>query len=89
MMYPYMTLGDETEIVHSQVIEQDGVEKVYVHFERPTQDGFDAARCELPTYTWVMRDGFTDDEMELFAELVRSNAHLIYRYARSGGIRIA
>ena len=24
MMYPYMTLADETEIVHSQIIEKDG-----------------------------------------------------------------
>lgn len=24
MMYPYMTLADETEIVHSQLIEKDG-----------------------------------------------------------------
>lgn len=23
MMYPYMTLADETEIVHSQIIEKD------------------------------------------------------------------
>lgn len=27
MMYPYMTLADETEIVHSQVIEKDGIKK--------------------------------------------------------------
>ena len=25
MMYPYMTLADETEIVHSQIIEKDGI----------------------------------------------------------------
>lgn len=31
MMYPYMTLSDETEIVHSQVIEDDGKQKVIVH----------------------------------------------------------
>ena len=28
MMYPYMTLADETEIVHSQIIEENGVKKV-------------------------------------------------------------
>ena len=26
MMYPYMTLADETEIIHSQIIEKDGME---------------------------------------------------------------
>lgn len=48
MMYPYMTLADGTEIVHSQVIEENGKKKVIVNFERPTEDGFDSARCELP-----------------------------------------
>ena len=28
MMYPYMTLADETEIVHSQIVEKDGMKKV-------------------------------------------------------------
>ena len=50
MMYPYMTLADETEIVHSQVFEEDGVKKIIVHFERATEHGFDSARCELPSY---------------------------------------
>jgi len=29
MMYPYMILADETEIVHSQIIEKDGMKKNY------------------------------------------------------------
>lgn len=37
MMYPYMTLADETEIVHSQIIEENGVKKVIVNFERPVE----------------------------------------------------
>ena len=51
MMYLYQTLPDETEIVHSHLIIEDGVPKVIVHFERPTEDGFDSARCSLPEYT--------------------------------------
>ena len=39
MMYPYMTLADEAEIVHSQIIEKDGIKKVIVNFERPTENG--------------------------------------------------
>ena len=42
MMYPYMTLSDETEIVHSQIVEKNGVDTILVHFERPTDDGFDS-----------------------------------------------
>ncbi len=48
MMYPYMILADETEIVHSQIIEKDDMRKVIVNFKRPIENGFDSARCELP-----------------------------------------
>ena len=53
MMYPYITLADETEITHSHIIEENDVKKVEVHFERPTEHGFDTARCILPNYTWI------------------------------------
>ena len=89
MMYPYMTLGDETEIVHSQIIEKDGQQSVIVNFERPTEEGFDSARCILPEYRWLEKRGYSDAEMEFFEKLLHSNAHLIFRYAANGGIRIA
>ena len=85
----YMTLGDGTEIVHSQIIERDGKREVVVHFERPTENGFDDARCVLPDYKWTERSGFSDAEMEFFEKLLKSNAHLLYKYAASGGMRIA
>ena len=85
MMYPYMTLADETEIVHSQIVEKDGMKKVIVNFERPTEDGFDSARCELPDYKWTERQGYSDKEIAMFEELLHSNAHLLYRYAENGG----
>ena len=77
MMYPYMTLADETEIV------------VIVHFERPTENGFDSARCELPDYKWTEKEGYSDEEIAVFEELLHSNAHLLYKYAENGGIQIA
>ncbi len=89
MMYPYMTLFDETEIVHSQIIEEDNVQKIIVHFERPTEDGFDYARCELPEYKWIQKKGYSDEEIALFEQLLQSNAHLLYKYAAEGGIQIA
>lgn len=89
MMYPYMILGDETEIVHSQIIQEDGKEKVIVHFERPTEDGFDSARCELPDYRWLYHKGYSPEEIAFFEELLHRNAHLLYKYAASGGINIA
>ena len=56
MMYPYITLADETEITYSHVLERYARKEVEVHFERPTEDGFDVARCVLPSYEWIKRD---------------------------------
>lgn len=89
MMYPYMTLSDETEIVHSQLIEDKGIKKVIVNFERPTDNGFDSARCELPEYKWTEKEWYSDEEIAFFEKLLHSNAHLLYKYAANGGIKIA
>ncbi len=89
MMYPYLNLSDGTEVLHSHIIEADGLQKVEVHFERPNDDGFDEARCELPGYIWVTAKGFNNDEISFFEKFLASNAHLIYRYAKSGGVNIA
>ncbi len=89
MMYPYIILADETEIVHSHIIEENGKKCVEVHFERPTEEGFDVARCSLPSYTWIKKEGFTVKEIEKFEKFLRSNAHLLYKYAANGGIKIA
>ena len=90
MMYPFMTLADGTEIVHSQILSQDGIDKVIVHFERPTKHGFDSARCELPSYTWTEWEGnFSSGEREQFERFLKDNAHLLYRYAANGGVKVA
>ena len=89
MMYPYMTLADGTEIVHSHIIDKDGEKTVEVHFERPINGGFDSARCTLPTYAWIIRDGYTDDEILMFEQLLKQGAHLFFKYAQSGGVAIA
>lgn len=88
MVYPYMTLADGTEIVYTNVFEEDGIKKVEVHFERPTENGFDTARCQLPSYTWLIREGFSDEEMKLFGEFMHSNAHLFYKYGANGGLKM-
>lgn len=89
MMYPYIVLADETEITHSHIIEENGVQNVEVHFERPVEEGFHTARCILPSYTWIKIEGFTDKEIENFNEFLMHNAHLLYKYASIGGIQIA
>lgn len=81
MLYPYMTLIDEAEIVYSQLIGHGSAEKVIVHFERPTENGFDSARCELPAYRWVLQDGYSDREISAFEEFLKKNARQIWKYA--------
>ena len=47
-MYPFLTLDDGTEIVHSEM-RPDGQVKVYL--EKPDAgDGFHHAACYLPSY---------------------------------------
>ena len=81
MMYPYITLADGTEILHSHLIQKDDADMVEVHFERAVDDGF--------TYEWKFNDGFSAEEISFFEEFLRQNAHLLYRYAGQGGIHCA
>ena len=89
MMYPYIVLADETEITHSHILERNGQKEVEVHFERPTIDGFDVARCVLPSYIWIRHEGFSGSDMMFFEQIMKNNAHLFYRYAEKGGMNIA
>lgn len=89
MMYPYITFSDETEVTHSHIITQNGRREIQVHFERPTDSGFNTARCILPNYEWKIKEGFTDKEMEFFEQFLQNNAHLIFHFAETGGVKIA
>lgn len=82
MMYPYMTLADETEITHSHIIMSDEMETVEVHFERPTEAGFDSARCILPGYNWKFIEGYSVDEIKEFEEFLHHDEYLLFKKVR-------
>ena len=82
MMYPFMQLEDNTEIVHSELLEGESV-KVYI--EKPVWGGFNSATCYLPEYRWCDIAGFSDDDITKYHEILESTAHLIIRFAREGG----
>ena len=87
MMYPYMTLNDDTEITHSEM-KEDGSVKVYI--ETPdSHEGFRSAVCWLPQYKWESVKGYTDNEMAFFQEIIRNNAHLILEFSQDGGVLYA
>ena len=87
MMYPFLTLEDNTEITHSEMME-DGRVKVYI--ETPdARDGFHNATCFLPDYTWCDISGYSEEEMKYFKKLIQNNAHLILQFSKEGGILTA
>ena len=90
MMYPFCKYADETEVVFSD-IKKDGDNKIlYVHFERPTENGFDSVRFELPSYKIVYKEGnYTEEEIDMFKKIVEQGAPFFYKWAREGGIKFA
>lgn len=74
MMYPFLTLKDNTEIVHSEQLE-NGEVKVYV--ETPDEkDCFHNMTCYLPSYR-VEVNGYSGDEVNYFMDIIKSVSHMI------------
>ena len=83
MMYPFLTLDDETEIVHSELLKNNEV-KVYI--EKPdAKDCFHHMACYLPSYRLENVSGFTESEVNHYLDVVRSTAHLIMEFSKGGG----
>lgn len=87
MMYPFMTLEDETEIVHSDM-KEDGRVKVYI--EKPDEKYcFRHATCWLPDYDWEDVYHFSQEDIRKFEEIIKSTAHLIMEFSQEGGFENA
>ena len=89
MLYPFMTLNDNTEIVHSELLNIDGKEKVKVCIEKPVYGGFHSAVCYLPDYSWENIQGFSDSEINTLQEFLESLSHIIIQLAKDGGTEYA
>ena len=87
MMYPFMTLDDDTEIVHSELLEDD---KVKVYIEKPdAKDCFHHMTCYLPKYELEEVYGFSQSEVDKYMEIIKSTAHLIMQFSKEGGFENA
>jgi len=87
MMYPFLQIDGDTEIVHSDML-PNGEVKVYV--EKPdAKDGFHHASCFLPSYRWEDVKGFSTKEIDRYQEVIESTAHLIMEFAQTGGFENA
>jgi arginine deiminase len=87
MFYPFLTLDDDTEIVHSEVLD-DGSVKVYAETPDET-DCFHHMTCYLPDYRLEDVSGYSAAEVERLLEVIRSTAHLILEFAKEGGFENA
>ncbi len=72
MLYPFMTLPDDTEIVHSESYIQDGKEHVRVEIEKPIEGVFQSATCILPEYKWEEVNGFSEIEIRKLQDIMSS-----------------
>ena len=87
MIYPFLTLDDNTEIVHSEM-KEDGSVKVYI--EKPDEkDCFHYASCYLPEYRWENIFGFSEEEINKYQKIIESVAHLILEFSKEGGFENA
>ena len=87
MLYPFLTLDDDTEIVHSER-KPDGQVKVYI--EKPDEtDCFHSAECWLPGYHWKNISGFNEVEIQRYQKIIESTAHLIMAFSKEGGFENA
>lgn len=84
MMYPYLTLDEDTEIVHS-AMDDSGCVKVYIE-KADEKDGFHSAICMLPAYEWKEISGFSEKEIKAYQQIIEKNAHMIMELSQCGGI---
>ena len=87
MIYPFITLDDGAEIVHSEMLE-DGKVRVYV--EKPDEkDCFHNMTCWLPSYEITENNGFTEEEKARYMDVISSAANLIIEFSKNGGFEHA
>lgn len=82
MIYPFMTIKDDIEVVHTE-IREDNTVKVY--FEQPVYLGFHSIECILPSYKWSENKGFSDDELKYLNKYLHSVEDVIFDLAKNGG----
>lgn len=72
-------------MTHSNIQDIDGIDTVYVRFERPNKNGFDFAEGRIPHFTFQKSYGFNEDELLQFERYMRNNSALIWEFASKGG----
>jgi hypothetical protein len=86
MIYPFITLNDDTEITHTEYRAENQGKEVAIYIERPSDmGGFHSAVCYLTSYKWEDVKGFTESEIANFHSFIETAAHLIIEFSKDGG----
>lgn len=87
MLYPFLTLNDETVIVHSEMLENN---EVRVRCETPDEkNGFHSLTLYLPSYRISEKYGYSENEIEFLLNIIEKSAHLIMEFSKQGGFENA
>ena len=83
MMYPFLTLDDGTEIVHSELKDDGPRQGLYRKAGRP---GLLPSRDVLAAGLHLEDVfGFSDEDVKRYQQVIESTAHLIMRFSQEGG----
>ena len=82
---PFLTLNDNTKIIHSEALEKNGGEQVEVCIKKAVDGKIRSASCWLPDYRWENIVGFSEIEIKYFQGYLETIAHIIMQLAREGG----
>lgn len=83
-MYYYSTINNII-MTHSAIIDDNSIESVIVHFERPNNTGFDFADGRIPHFSFDKSYGFSEDELLYLIQYMKNNSALIWSFASKGG----
>ena len=67
---------------------EDGTVKGYIETS-DEKDGFHNMTCYLPTYKIEDVNGYSEEQVEKFMEIIKSTAHLLMEFAKEGGFENA
>jgi predicted RNase H-like HicB family nuclease len=81
----YYSTMNEIVLTHSDMLVDRLSRRVYVYFERPTEQGFDFAEGVLPECVFTKTSGFSEDDLLELQDYLKCNALLIWDYAQKGG----
>lgn len=80
MEYPFITLGDGTQISHSEML-ADRIVLVYIR-----KDAFHRAVLVLPAQEWREVTGFAADELAAFKRVILKMTPIL-EFSQKGGFR--